>query len=517
VSLRKIVTLRAALSDPDYFGDLLAGETWASWRALLIAIVGEEMTEDERVIFEGLTGRINGPAEPVEEFWGIIGRRGGKTRSMAVLGAYLAACCDHRARLAPGQRGQLPIIAASVDQAAEAFNYLSGIFAESPSLHPLVERETSDTLSLSSGIDIRVRPASYRTIRGITAVGAICDEIAQWRSEDSANPDREILRALRPSLGTTSGPLICISSPRAKLGELYNTFSRHWGADGHSSILVAKAPSRVMNPSLPQRVVDRAFEEDPESARAEYEAEFRGDLEIFVSREAIEACVERGLTVRPPQHGVRYFAFVDPSGGSSDSMTMAIAHRERERVVLDCLLERRAPFSPDDATAEFAGTAKVYGCSTVTGDQYAKAWPVERFAAHGVTYLPAGMNKSELYLAFLPLVNSGRVDLLDNPRLISQFFQLERRVSRGGRDTVDHPRDAKDDVANACAGAAALLSGVRQAPNWNRIADAFSGRQQPVQSRWSSLADQLSEPIKQSPWDADRPTLEVTLSPKGMS
>ena len=38
-----------------------------------------------------------------------------------------------------------------------------------------------------------------------------------------------------------------------------------------------------MNPSLPKRVVDEAMERDPESARAEYMAEFRSDLERFIN------------------------------------------------------------------------------------------------------------------------------------------------------------------------------------------------------------------------------------------
>ena len=212
-----------------------------------------------------------------------------------------------------------------------------GIFATAPHLKELVENETADTISLASGVDITIRPASFRTIRGITAVAAIADEIAFWRSDDSANPDTEILRALRPALATTGGLLAAISSPHAKRGELYSTFKRHFGPTGHPLILVAKAPSRTMNPSLSQRVVDRAYEEDPEAASAEYGAEFRGDLAIFVSRDAIEACVATGVLVRAPIEGVTYFGFVDPSGGSNDAMTMAIAHNEGGRVVLDCI------------------------------------------------------------------------------------------------------------------------------------------------------------------------------------
>jgi hypothetical protein len=462
MKLRKLVTMREALASDGYFGRLLAGDSWAAWRALLIAIVGEELTEDERGVFEGLTGREREPLEPVEEFWAVIGRRGGKTRSMAVLAAYIAGCVDHRDTLAPGERGALPILAASMAQASQAFNFVSGIFATAPNLKDLLENETADTISLASGVDITIRPASFRTIRGITAVAAIADEIAFWRSDDSANPDTEILRALRPALATTGGLLAAISSPHAKRGELYSTFKRHYGPTGHQSILVAKAPSRAMNPSLSQRVVERAYEEDPEAASAEYGAEFRGDLAIFVGRDAIEACVATGVLVRAPIDGVTYFGFVDPSGGSSDSMTMAVAHNEGGRVVLDCIGERKAPFSPDSVVSEFAETLKSYRIATVVGDCYAGEWPRERFSVHGIAYRTAELNRSELYLAFLPLVNSGRVDLLDSSRMVAQFVGLERRTSRAGKDSVDHAPGAHDDVGNVVAGVASLASAVEQ-------------------------------------------------------
>ena len=93
----------------------------------------------------------------------------------------------------------------------------------------------------------------------------------------------------------------------------------------------------------------------------------------------------------------------------------------------------------------------------MTGDRYGGEWPAERFAAHGIRYEPAEMVRSELYLALLPLLNSGKVDLLDNQRLISQLCGLERRTARSGKDLVDHAPGAKDDVANAVAGACVLV------------------------------------------------------------
>ena len=94
--LRKLVSMRDALSDPAYFGEVYRGESLASWRVLLISALGEELTDTERELFQAVTAREREPLEPVGEFWGVIGRRGGKTRSMAVLTAYLAACIDHR-------------------------------------------------------------------------------------------------------------------------------------------------------------------------------------------------------------------------------------------------------------------------------------------------------------------------------------------------------------------------------------------------------------------------------------
>jgi hypothetical protein len=66
------------------------------------------------------------------------------------------------------------------------------------------------------------------------------------------------------------------------------------------------------------------------------------------------------------------------------------------------------------------------------------------------------MTKSELYLAFLPLVNSRAVALIEHPRLEHQLINLERKVTRGGRDTIDHARGSHDDIANAVAGACVL-------------------------------------------------------------
>ena len=96
------VTLRQALEDPELLGSALAGPTWHAWRSLLIAAMGEPLTKDEAKTFTKFTGRTKAPDKRVDEFWCSIGRRGGKSRAMAVWAVYLAGLCDYP-KLARGE------------------------------------------------------------------------------------------------------------------------------------------------------------------------------------------------------------------------------------------------------------------------------------------------------------------------------------------------------------------------------------------------------------------------------
>jgi hypothetical protein len=256
-------------------------------------------------------------------------------------------------------------IAPDQRQATIVLDYAAAAFEQSPILKQLIANRTSDTLELTNGISIEVRAASFRRLRGPTYIAVICDEAAFWHSDESANPDIEIVNAVRPGLATTGGPLIIASSPFARKGILWQAHKQHFGDDGDKLILVAQGDSRTFNPSLPAHVVKRAYERDAASAAAEYGAEFRRDIESFVDLQSVEACVEVGTFERAPVSSVAYSAFVDPSGGSVDSMTLAIGHRENDVAIVDAIRERRTPFSPADVVSEFAALLKSYRVSEV--------------------------------------------------------------------------------------------------------------------------------------------------------
>jgi hypothetical protein len=447
-----------AMDSPALFGPWFAPTaSWDPWRVFAKALFGLPMTPAEVEVFGRFTGRSVPPISPAREAWLPVGRRGGKSLFAAALAVFMACFRDYRPHLKPGEQAIVMVLAADKDQASVVFDYIAAFFDNIPTLGDLVETrgKHKESIRLTNRVTIRVQVASFRRLRGRTVVCAILDECAFWYSDDgSRNPDTEIIKALRPSMLTIPGSLlIAVSSPYARRGVLWDAYQKHFGRD-NDAVLVWKADTLSMNPSADRAVIEEAYEADPASARAEYGAEFREDLESFVSPEAVERVVVKGRSYLPPEPGKQYTAFCDPAGGSGgDSMTLAIAHQDGTKSVVCRIVEWRPPFSPDDATAQCAEILKQYGLTQVTGDHYAGDWPMDRFRAHGIRYELAESSKSEFFAAFLPLLNGQRVELLDHQRTNAQLLALERGTSRLGKDSISHPPGGHDDLINAVAGA----------------------------------------------------------------
>jgi hypothetical protein len=364
---------------------------------------------------------------------------------------------DWTGLLAPGERAVCPVVAADRLQARATLGYLKGLL-HLPAFQRYGARMLKDHVELTTGAEIRVSTASYRTTRGYTLIGVVAEEVAFWLNEETgANPDCEILAALRPGMATVPGALLLgLSSPYAAKGELYKAYVRYTGTDDPSG-LAWTADTLSMDPLVDRAVIAQAFQDDPIAAASEYGQDgsitFRRDVESLFDPEAVRAVTMHDRRELPPVEGTRYVAFCDPSGGSSDSFALAIAHREGESAVLDVVRETRPPFSPESAVADYAQLLQRYRISHVIGDRYAGEWPRERFARHGIRYVPSERTKSDLFRELLPLVNAGQIELLDLPRLAAQLVALERHVARSGKDAIDHAPGGHDDLANAVAGA----------------------------------------------------------------
>jgi hypothetical protein len=274
---------------------------------------------------------------------------------------------------------------------------------------------------LNNRVSIEITTATYRMIRAYRVLAALCDEIAFWRSEDSANPDEEILVALRPAMSTIAGSLLIgLEKAYKRSGPLYESYWRHYGYD--SPVLVIQADTKTMNRSVPQSVIDRAFEPNPVNTSAEYLALFRSDVDSFLDADLIERAIEMGRRERAPLKELHYLAFTDPSGGTHDSFTQSIAHHERERLVLDVVRGTKPPFDPSRVVAEYAALLKSYRCYDVVGDRYSGQWVVEAFSKACITYRHSELTKSELYIASLLLFAQRCVDLLDYQPLLMELL-----------------------------------------------------------------------------------------------
>ncbi|MCW5891591.1 MAG: hypothetical protein KIT14_13980 [bacterium] len=448
--------LLAALDDPKLFAPFFPSPAWDRWRTFLRVLTGQPLSGDELAVFTQATGRTTAPTVPAAEAWVVCGRRAGKSRVASVVAAYTAALAD-LSKLAPGETGVVLCCAVDKAQAGVILGYIRALFSDVPLLRSLVSNETAESIELRRRVRIEVKSSNYRAVRGVTLLAAVLDECAFLRDEASALPDVELYRALKPALATTGGLMLGLSSPWARRGLLWTKYRKHWAQDG--SVLVWQAPSTTMHPGLDAELIAEAREDDPEAAAAEWDACFRADLESYCSADVLDACTANGVTERPPIDGVAYVGFLDAAAGSGrDSFTACVAHAELRGsgppfVLVDAVREWRPPFDPLAVAEEAATFLRGYRIEVAQSDGYAGAWVSEAIARHGVHVLQDAEPRSSLYLAALPLLTGRQCELLDLPRMRTQFAQLERRRRAGGRDVVDHPPGGHDDLCNAVAGA----------------------------------------------------------------
>ena len=465
----KIKPLSACMADPRIFGKTFAGPTFANWRTIAKILDGMPLSPAELALYRELTGRDVAPTEPFGESYLIKPRRAGGTLFAAALGLH-AALQDYRKRLGPGEVATIALIAADRRQARQLMNYVKGIAADSPVISPEISGETAETVSFKHRTQLEVHTTSFRSTRGYSYACVICDEMAYWRDEFSANPDIELIRAVRPGLANLGGRLLGLSSPHARRGHLFDMYQRYYGK--RTDVLVIKAQHSQLNPTIDPTIIARAMAEDPEAARAEWFGEFRGDVSQWLADELIDAALE-GRTGGKKRPAV---AFVDMSGGRHDASVLGIAHAEDSteptdrappRLVLDVLDHVKAPHDPSAVVDRFCKILKDYRISKATGDRYGAEWVTSAFKQHGISYEPSELDKSSIYMEVLAPFAERRITLIDDKRLITELRMLERKPRSGGKaDQVDHGPNQHDDAANAACGALWLAGSGNASCTW---------------------------------------------------
>ena len=302
-----------AITDKNLFRPFLEDRqgklsSWSNWAVALRVLYGLPIKKKESLkLVRECTGRTVSPIEGFLTALFLTGRRSGKSRVAAIIGAYEAGLSGREKLLAKGEIGMVAILAPTQKQARVVKTYLRAIFDETPMLKTAIVNETQWGFELSNGVRVEILVGDWRSIRGYTLLAAIVDEVCFFGldAESNVRSDSELIRAIKPSLATTNGRLICISSPYARKGWAFNIHKKNFANDA-GKVLVWNCPSRTMNPTLPQSIVDDAMAEDMQAAKSEYMGEFRDDLVLFLPREVIEAVVVKGRQELLPRNSIKY-------------------------------------------------------------------------------------------------------------------------------------------------------------------------------------------------------------------
>jgi hypothetical protein len=229
-------------------------------------------------------------------------------------------------------------------------------------------------------------------------------------------------------------------------------------------VFYLQGASALLNPNIDKAIIESAYQDDAESARAEWGGEFRSDVTAYLTDDVIDRALCPGERSRGRLDEVQYVAFIDAAGGvaGGDAMTAAITHQgERGRVFVDQLVAIDPPFDTEAAVERCAMALKSFGVTSAQADKYAGLWPAQSFQRHGISLIACELDRSALYREVAPLFVSNLVSLIDDARLEVELRGLERTPRTGGRgDAIDHApgRGSHDDRINAVAGALWMAS-----------------------------------------------------------
>jgi hypothetical protein len=150
-----------ALDDPQLFASHFRGISWGPWRAFLKALFGLPMDEAEATLYRTHTGRTEAPTTPSKEAALVIGRRGGKSRILALIAVYLAAFRNYEPYLAPGEVATIAVIAADRKQARSIFRFVDGLLSSVPMLAAMVEDASAEAITLNNRVTIEIHTAAF--------------------------------------------------------------------------------------------------------------------------------------------------------------------------------------------------------------------------------------------------------------------------------------------------------------------------------------------------------------------
>jgi hypothetical protein len=396
----------------------------------------------------------------------VAGRQSGKTSRIAALMAVYEAFRSHG--LPPGECGYVLVIAPSLKQSKIAFKFIKKYIQGSPALKSWVLKITKDEIELKNGVVIACLPCSYVAVRGYPVICVICDEMAFWSHEETAaNPEQEVIDALRPAMATLHNTkLVKISTPFAKEGILWDEFQQR----NELSHLVWQVSTEQMNPAVTKEFLDKARQRNEETFKREHLGEFTDSVIGWITAEILDPSIVRGRGELPQMPNVTYAAALDPASRHND-FALAILHLTSEGLIVVDRVARWAgtktaalPF--EHVLEEIKSILDEYGINTAIGDQFYFE-PIRQYLWKlGIIYQGVHFTSEtrlRIFGSLKSLLVQRKIELLDDPKLLRELRGLREEKTDRGQIDIRPSRGFGDDSAVAVALAAYEL--MKQRPN----------------------------------------------------
>lgn len=340
-----------------------------------------------------------------------VGRRGGKSSSLCRYAVAVALAYDC-STIPPGDVG---VVAFLSTRQAEANARLRTIKAILDTLRVRYRPVDGGIELVGRPIVFQVFPATTTAALGFTAILVICDEVAAWRdAATGANPAREVLASLRPTLASQRAARIVLSSSTRGTGDAH---ARAFDEGNTPHQRVAFAPTWLANPTLTEAEL-RADEPDPQVFDREYAAIPQVGSVRALNPEHFDRCLVESL--KGFQLVGRPVQIVDLAGGGGDAaaawvVAWALApqmeaprdwtwNEQGDPVALD-LPDHRAPLArlcawhftavdgafrqqvdSDELVAHIAASGRGAGARRAVGDQFSAYFAEGAFRREGMRY-----------------------------------------------------------------------------------------------------------------------------------
>jgi hypothetical protein len=443
---------------------------------------------DELGYLKDITHDVPYVPREYNELWALEGRRSGKTTEQgALINAYELLLGGHTQYVKEGMPCVALLVAQTKDIAIKNLTSIRLVIESSPLLRGEIASFTPEVIRLKNGIVIEAASPNLKNQRGIAVPLLTMDEVAFWYSDsESANPDYEVVRAITPAqVQFPHAKRFGISSAYIREGILYDAVSA--GTLGlktnseklrkrYARALVIEAPTALMgNPRVTREALEAERDMDPDAFSREFLSQFSDAVSGFLSRAAIEDCVEKGVREHAPMPRPgkpldptpTYVAAIDPAF-RTDAFPSVVAHYEPAKgVVVDALRRflplRGARLNPDAVFLELLPLWNDYRVEQVHSDQY-QFETLQQLALKYDIVLSGtdftARSKAKILGNLQQLINRRQIRLPDpaaSPEaaiLIEELKHLERKISPNGSVTIAAPAGKHDDMAMCLALAA---------------------------------------------------------------